>query len=132
MSITTMGWGSGAITTIGFGVGEGVPAPIATPGPAQQNLFPALLQTKLAKACKVSTDDWLIGIAAADIDLETLESRMARVTSLLRQIEQTDPRVLGAQWALDCKIDEVEYDNKLAVSDVSLDSLESRMAALKA
>ncbi len=126
-----MGWGSGATTTVGFGVGERVITTVA-PGP----IIPVkpstlLLQAKSATFCKIGDLEWATRIDAAEDQLLEVESSISKIRALLHQLEQTDPLVVGIQWALDCKIDETEFDSRLASADVDVDSIESTLSRLR-
>jgi hypothetical protein len=83
-----------------------------------------LVRGRILIRCKEATADFLADLAVHDAALDALESDLAGLEARIRNIETGDFLVDHLQLLLDAKLEESEFDTRLAAWDVSLDAIE--------
>jgi hypothetical protein len=130
MSITTMGWGGGAITTQGWGVGLGViieridEVRFGFSG----DLKHLVLQLRALCQCKISTADLQAQAAASHTDLDLLDSSIAQVEAKLRNLEGEYWLAEHVEYLTDGKIGTAALQNRIAADATEMDTIESLVA----
>jgi len=130
--ITTRGWGSGAVTSAGWGATAEaqaeVPLVVAPPffGLAG-DLLHLIIRIRHETRCKVDPVLLQTQLDEFHAQLEALESCYTEHFARLRQIEGTHPLVFHVEGEVDSKVTETEFDTQRAGIDVDLDVLDSDM-----
>lgn len=133
--ITTRGWGSGAVTSAGWGATAAAPAPeelvISPPffGLAG-DLLHIVVRVRHLIRCKVDPAQLQAQIDAIHVTLEGIESDYAALLSRMRAVENTHPLVFDLDDRIRRKITEAEFDTRRAIVDVDIEQVDSDFRGL--